>query len=274
MRVENYENVLPVASRDNSFDLFWGPPLASASPDGKRVVYHITEGETRRIGMMNTDGSGKHTLFRREGLDAMNPVWSPAGDQVAFGLGKYFRTPGFPASQIAIVNPDGSGFRVVVNDQMNSGFPSWSPDSKKIVFRHGRQLAIVTLADGKIVPLTDGSSEDNFPIWSPKGDVIMFTTDRDGDFELYAIRPDGTGLKRLTNSPGNDAHSIWSPDGNWILFTSARMGFKDERALYDAVPQAYGELFIMKADGTGIRQLTDNKWEDATPVWIPRKETK
>ena len=267
-RVEPYENLLPKASVDQKFTLVWGPPMASLSPDGRSLVYHITEGVTRRIGMMNSDGGGVHTLFRREGLDAMNPVWSPDGKWVAFGLGKYFRTPGFPASQIAVVRADGSDFKVVVDDKENSGFPSWSADGKSIVFRHGRQLSIVTLADGKITPLTEGSSEDNFPQWSPKGDVIMFTTNRDGgDFEIYSIRANGTGLKRLTNAQGNDAHSVWSPDGQWILFTSSRTGWKDERALYDAVPQAYGELFIMRADGSEVRQLTDNKWEDATPVW-------
>jgi TolB protein len=189
-RVEPYESLAPRTSADERFTLVWGPPLASASPDGRSLVYHITEGETRRIGMMNTDGSGVHTLFRREGLDAMNPVWSPAGDLVAFGLGKYFRAPGFPPAQIAVVRPDGSGFKVVVDDQQNSGFPSWSPDGKRIVFRHGRQLSIVNLEDGKLTPLTDGSAEDNFPQWSPQGDAIMFTTDRDaGDFEIYSIRP-------------------------------------------------------------------------------------
>ena len=66
----------------------------------------------------------------------------------------------------------------------------------------------------------------------------MFTTDRDGDFELYTVRPDGTGLRRLTDSPGNDAHSIWSDDGEWIGFSSGRKGFKDEMALYEGVPPA------------------------------------
>ena len=97
----------------------------------------------------------------------------------------------------------------------------------------------------------------------------MFTTDRDDDWELYTIRPDGTGLRRLTNSPGNDAHSIWSDDGEWVVFSSGRKGFKDEMALYDGVPQPYGEIFAMRADGSDVRQLTDNKWEDASPGWMP-----
>jgi Tol biopolymer transport system component len=127
----------------------------------------------------------------------------------------------------------------------------------------------LTLADGKITPLTGEAHWYNFPQWSPKGDVIMFTSDRDGDFELYTIRPDGTDIRRLTNVPGNDAHSIWSADGEWIVFSSARMGFKDEMALYDRVPQPYGEIFAMRANGSDVRQLTDNKWEDASPGWMP-----
>jgi TolB protein len=91
-----------------------------------------------------------------------------------------------------------------------------------------------------------------------------FATDRDGDFELYTIRPDGSELQRLTDVRGNDAHSAWCSDGEWIVFSSARMGFKDEMALYDRIPQPYGEIFAMRADGSDVRQLTDNKWEDAS----------
>ncbi|HXN25138.1 MAG TPA: hypothetical protein VOA41_20580 [Candidatus Dormibacteraeota bacterium] len=47
------------------------------------------------------------------------------------------------------------------------------------------------------------------------------------------------------------------------------MGFKDEAPLVYRIPQPYGELFVMRSDGTGVRQLTDNQWEDATPAWMP-----
>ena len=119
------------------------------------------------------------------------------------------------------------------------------------------------------MPLTDPSYYTNFPQWSPDGDLIMFTSNRDDDFELYTMRPDGTELQRITDVPGVDAHSTWCAGGDWIVFSSARMGFKDEMALYDAVPQPYGEIFAMRADGSDVRQLTDNKWEDSGAVCRP-----
>ena len=49
------------------------------------------------------------------------------------------------------------------------------------------------------------------------------------------------------------------------------MGFKDEVMRMDSGPQPYGEMFAMREDGSDVRQLTDNQWEDATPAWLPRK---
>ena len=107
-----------------------------------------------------------------------------------------------------------------------------------------------------------------------RGDWIVFTSERDGDeqFRIYLIRPEGTGVHKLTHSPG-DAHCTWSPDGSALVFTSARMGFKDERVL-SMTPQPYGELFTIRVDGTDLRQLTDNQWEDGTPIWFSEKTEK
>ena len=54
--------------------------------------------------------------------------------------------------------------------------------------------------------------------------LIAFTSNRDGDYEIYTIRPDGTGLTRLTSSSGSDAHAAWSPDGKWIAFRAGVAG--------------------------------------------------
>ena len=75
-------------------------------------------------------------------------------------------------------------------------------------------------------------------------------------------------MKRLTSARGNDAHQAWSPDGEHIAFATSRMGFKDEMTYTDA-PQPYGEMFVMRYDGTDVQQLTDNQWEEGTPAWQP-----
>jgi Tol biopolymer transport system component len=98
----------------------------------------------------------------------------------------------------------------------------------------------------------------------------MFVRRLEGSFAIFTIAADGKGLKRLTDSGSDDSHGTWSPDGEWIAFASARMGFKDE-ALNTDSPQPYGEIFLMRYDGTHVQQLTDNQWEEGTPAWLPRK---
>ena len=275
-QVGSTQHFVPTFSVDADFELLLSEPFPSFSPDGTKLLYsQYVRGESAATGVesasagntsieiMSAEGGDKHTLFHRDGFSAFSGVWSPAGDEIALSVGRYFRSPGLPPAQIGLIDPDGSNFRLIVDDEVNNGFPSWSPDGTRLVFKRGRQLVIMSLADGKMTPLTDGSHYDNFPQWSPENDLIMFTSDRDEDFELYTIQPDGTQLKRLTNVRGNDAHSAWCSDGDWIVLSSARMGFKDEMALYDGVPQPYGEIFAIRADGSDVRQLTDNKWEDA-----------
>ena len=265
--------MIPIRSRlfclNPKYHLFstlaWMPAY---SPTGDRVA--VTDGGKNLL-IANADGSEPHSILSRTGQVIAFPTWSPHGTQIAFCVGAFFDRPVRPG-QIGLVHPDGSGFRLLTDGKTSSGFPSWSPDGKRLVFRFmgdGEQgLRILTLESGKITPLT--THYDTFPVWSPLGDRIAFCSFRDGDFNIYTIRPDGSDLHKLTDSRGNDAHPISSPDGNWIVFSSSRKGFKDEGVLSDdGGPQPNGELFVMRADGTEVSQLTDNQWEDATPAWHP-----
>jgi TolB protein len=262
--------VLPAFSREAGFRLVKlaeGMVFPALSPKGDQIA--VTTGNFDSLTLMKVDGSDRKTLLSEKGSLALAPSWSPTGDRIAFSQGIYFRAGPHPAGQVGVINTDGTGLRSISVEGTNSGFPSWSPDGQKIVYEQDGHLVVLTVSTNSRANLSSpGGQRDNFPKWSPKGDWIVFTSDRDGDeqFRIYLIRPDGTELHKLTDSPG-DAHCTWSPDGKSLVFTSARMGFKDERAL-STTPQPYGELFIVGVDGNGLRQLTDNQWEDGTPIWF------
>ncbi len=84
---------------------------------------------------------------------------------------------------------------------------------------------------------------------------IAFATNRDGNFEIYAMNADGTGQSNVTNSAGLDGGPAWSPDGTKIAFHTNRDG--------------NFEVYLMNDDGTGPTNLTNNAAEDVTPDWSP-----
>jgi TolB protein len=268
--------VRPGPSREPSFRLVRTGIFPSYSPTGDRLVVNDERfGRLRNsILAMNADGSQRSVLFADAERSALAPVWSPRGDRIASGLGRFFQgLQGLSTADIAVMSVDGKDVRILTDGSANYGFPSWSPDGRQLVFRlAGKErngLVIADVATGALKTLTAGVAHDNFSSWSPKGDRIAFTSDRDGDYEIYTIRPDGTDLRRLTNSPGNDAHNSWSPDGEWIVFTSVRGGFKDEMALTPFNPQPNGDLWVMRPDGSDVRMLTDDQFEGGTPGWLP-----
>jgi len=263
--------------------------LAAFSPEGDRFVFTTRPTPGAVLGAsvaIAKPGIDKYdVVYQDKARNVLAPQWSPGGDRIIFGIGVFnaffngfnglFLKPEDRAeggAQLAIVKPDGSDFHEVTKGPNNNAFPSMAPDGKRIVYRtfgpEGDGLRIMNLDTKETKMLTRGY--DNFPLWSPRGDLIMFSRLEKGDYEIYTIKPDGTGVKRLTHARGNDAHQGWSPDGEYIVFASTRMGYKDEMTYTDA-PQPYGELFVMRYDGTNVEQLTDNQWEEGTPAWQPSR---
>jgi Tol biopolymer transport system component len=273
-------------SRNPQYELVSTNLLPAYDPSGERYVATELAANLRDSTLMLTEGDApaKKLLESKDDL-ILAPQWSPRGDAIIFGIGKFSafldftigtKKPFEPANggaQVAMINANGSGFRKITSGANNNGFAAYSPDGKRIVYRtmgpDGEGLRIMNMEDRSVTTLTTGY--DNFPAWSPRGDLIAFMRKVNGDFDIFTVRPDGKDLRQLTHSKGNDAHPAFSPDGEKILFATTRMGFKDE-ALYTSAPQPYGELFVMRYDGTQVEQLTDNQWEDAAPAWQPRKK--
>jgi TolB protein len=257
-------------SRNPSYDLVTTNTFPAFDPSGKRL---IATSDNNTLIQIETGRNVAQTVFRQEGKLAQSADWSPQGDAILFGLGQYFRNRA-QGAQVAMIKPDGSGLREITSGVNNNGFPSYAPDGKRFVYRtfgpEGQGLRVMNLEDGHVTKLTQ--DYDNFPRWSPRGDVIMFVRRLEDSFVIFTITPDGKRLKRLTDPGSDDSHGTWSPDGEWIAFSSARMGFKDE-ALNTDSPQPYGEIFVMRYDGTRVQQLTDNQWEEGTPAWLPWSRT-
>ncbi len=273
-------------SRDSSYELSLTGILPAFSPSGRELVTVGAASANPRgssLSVTTLETGRSRIVYEDKTRNVLVGGWSPDGGRIIFAIG------GFPAffdgfnshflktgdrvdagAQVAIVNADGTGFAELTAAPGNNAFPSFAPDGKRFVYRtfteDGYGLRIMNLETKAVSILT--RDYDNFPLWSPRGDLIMFARQIDDAYEIYTIKPDGSSPRRLTFTKGNDAHMSWSPDGEFILFTSSRMGFKDE-VVYTDAPQPYGEIFVMRYDGTGVEQLTDNQWEDGTPAWQP-----
>ena len=100
---------------------------------------------------------------------------------------------------------------------------------------------------------------------SPDGKTIVFTSDRDGDLELYLMDSDGSNIRRLTNSPGYDGGAFFSPDSKQIVYRAHPISDEKELKEYSdllkqhLVRPSKLEIFVMNADGTNIRQVTNNE---------------
>lgn len=164
---------------------------------------------------------------------------------------------------IFTMRADGGGLRALPIPMAGSmGFPRYAPEGDAIAFiaesADGVEDLYIAAADGSdprvIAP--SPSEPEGAPSWSPDGETIAFASRRDGDWEIYSVRRDGTGLMRLTNHDAFDSAPAWAPDG------SGRIAFSSDRGGVDS------HVYVMRSDGSGVTQLTFGD-DEAVPDWSP-----
>lgn len=286
-----HANGTPLYSFDPEWNYRYIDVFPQLSLDRQKLVY-TEKAINSSIAIMNPDFTGYQRIYDpvNSGLDpvmikqglagAFQPTWSPDRQWVAFGVGDWFFTRGMGPGRIMRIKTDGSMNNkpeVLTDGSMNAGFPSYSPDGKKIVYRVWTQkvqgLRILDLETHADTVLT--TEPDNLPGWSPDGTKIVFTRKEVNPadpnkfhYDVYTIHPDGTGLTRLTTPGANQGHAVWTYDGR-IAYSSGVYGFRDELALYDNSFQPDGQNWVMNADGSDQHPITDTLWEEAMPLYIP-----
>ena len=265
------------------------------NPDRNETAVTIENEAGTQLVLADFDGGNQRELFAVPNVGIVSGTpnrlfdikWSDDGEWITYTQGFFFGQ-GTDEADIWVMRADGSERRNLSEETTaNEGVAAFAPDAERLVYRSARNgrfdLYWSTLDGTDVRALTNDEARENFPVFSPDGRSIAFSSNRDGardragnltfDNYILALGPDGTpgALQRISDHPGQDSHPWFSPDGAWIVYTSERGGINDEEPMVQEVvfgPQMYGELYARRlSDGLEIR-LTHNKWEEGNPFWL------
>ena len=214
-------------------------------PDGGNLV-NLTAGSDAFEGFSSWRADGRKLVFMSDRVTATNPE----GD-----------------TELFVMNANGSNQRQITFNALDDEYPAWSPDGRIVFARDFNPIR--GEADYEIFTMNaDGTNQQNLtntpgvdeiePSWSPTGRSIAFISYRDGDGELYTMRPNGSGIRQLTFDGLGYEFPDWSPDGRLIAFHS---GPVDEFDLYD--------VYTIRANGRDQTRLTFGAGFDGFPAWSP-----
>jgi TolB protein len=222
------------------------------------------------IYVMSSDGSHPRRLTTTDAAED-HPAWSPDGSRLTFDAD--YDGDGY--AEIYAMDPDGTNLIQLTSNQANDQFADWSPDGTQIAFSSDRDgdwnIYVMNVADAlqgtdgsHPRALTDSPLRELFPAWSPDGAQIAFAAvpANSRNVDVYVMNvadalqgTDGGNVRQLTDTPYYDEDPAWSPDGKHIVFQSER--------------NRNFEIYVMNADGSEQRPLTNHRGDDFWPSWGP-----
>ena len=228
---------------------------ADISPDGSQIVY--SRANSRNLGprqalesyVMSTLGGVSKKIF-----DGMAYRWSPDGKSIA-GVRIASRS-----IALWIVDADGGNKRMVFEDSVSGRWSlAWSPDGKSIAWLRGfsggryEEIIIRDLETGKERQLTDDKKNIDDVYWMPQGEII-FSSNRGGASNLWAIPSQGGTPVQITRGPGPDLGIRASRDGKRVLY----------------LQQAeFGAIQVGDLNGLNARQITPDDQNVRAPGFSP-----
>jgi TolB protein len=219
------------------------------SANGTRVVFASNRTGNYQIYTMKADGSDVARVTH-DGNDDRRPTWTADGRIL-------FQNGDFPNRALFRINADGNGLQQLTPVSSDNATVAAAPRGGRIAFSStrgdGTQRLYTANADGSaaklVLPSPPGpETADVEADWSPRGNQLLFERFIFGGpvtTELYVVRPDGTGLRRLTNTPDRlELQPAWSPDGTKITF----FGF--------TLADQHAAVYTMNADGSGVTEIS------------------
>ena len=209
------------------------------SADAKKLLFVSDRDGNREIYLTDLEWLDGHMQWRGSSLTNLTnssendwtPVYSPTENKIAFST--YFQEQ--DNYDIFIMNDDGTNKENLTNTTGYEKFPQFSPDGSFLVYqgwqRGKMEIFFVSLLEKNNINISRNINSNDIlshgNSFSPDGQKIVFTSERDGDRNIYLMKINGSEIEQLTDNKSNDYEPVFSRDGRSIAFTSERDGNKE-----------------------------------------------
>lgn len=229
------------------------------SPDGERVTYSYRglHGEDPKPHWAVYSSKPDGTDVQLMSATGWRATWSPDSQKVAYHLVK-LDSP----FRVAVMDRDGSN-ETVLSVEDNPGNMTWTPDSDKVVYEGWNgdggvifQIDLKTHQKSRLLP--NSQESDKSPAFSPDGQSVLFERFYSEGRKTEIRHLDlATGVDRVFANPHRSNHdAAWSPDGSQVVFSSN-------------TEEDNSDLYLVDADGSNLRQLTNLPGDEHAPSWSP-----